>query len=73
MAGGLALTVVGMLTVFAFLIILVLSMSVLRLVALRLPDHTAKDGGLTTAAVAAAVAAIHARTAARSGAAQAKE
>lgn len=60
MAGGLTITIVGMLTVFAFLIVLVLSMSVLRIVAQRLPSGDG-GGGLDTAAVAAVVASIHAR------------
>ncbi len=51
-----------MLTVFAFLIVLVLSMTALRLVAQRLPSGSPDDGRLGTAAVAAVVAAIHART-----------
>ncbi len=60
MAGVLTITIVGMLTVFAFLIVLVLSMSLLRIVALRLPSGEG-SGGLDTAAVAAVVASIHAR------------
>lgn len=60
MTGGLTITIVGMLTVFAFLIVLVLSMSLLRIVALRLPSGDG-SGGLDTAGVAAVVASIHAR------------
>ncbi len=58
MAGGLTITIVGMLTVFAFLIVLVLAMTLLRIVALRLPSS---GGGLDTAVIAAVIASIHAR------------
>jgi hypothetical protein len=47
-----------MLTVFGFLIVLVLSMAALRLVAQRLPSGETAGERLDTAAVAAAVAAI---------------
>ena len=63
-----------MLTVFAFLIVLVLSMTALRLVAQRLPSGGPAAERLDTAAVAAAVAAIHARSGAhRTNTKQAKD
>ncbi|MFW5742562.1 MAG: OadG family transporter subunit [bacterium] len=63
MIDGLVLTVVGMLTVFAFLVVLVAAMSLLRRVAARWPGS---PPATDTAVVAAAVAAIHHRSKDRS-------
>jgi Na+-transporting methylmalonyl-CoA/oxaloacetate decarboxylase gamma subunit len=56
----LTITIVGMLTVFAFLIVLVVSMSLLRRVAGRLPG-VEEPGALDTRTVAAIVAAVRHR------------
>ena len=62
MINGLVLTVVGMLTVFAFLVVLVVAMSLLRRVAARWPGTPT---GADTALVAAAVATIYHRASIR--------
>lgn len=65
MIDALVLTVVGMLTVFAFLVVLVAAMLLLRRFAARWPGaHQGPD----TALVAAAVAAIHHRASGADGA-----
>ena len=60
MLDGIAVTIVGMLTVFAFLGVLVVAIHLLRVVAARLTP-----AGLPTAVVAAAVAAAAAAAAAQ--------
>ena len=66
MIDGLTLTIVGMLTVFAFLVVLVAAMSLLRQVARRLPTGES-PGGRNGAVIAAAVAAAHHAVRSRQG------
>ncbi|MFW5689955.1 MAG: hypothetical protein ACOC1U_10315 [Spirochaetota bacterium] len=62
MIDGIAIAIVGMLAVFAFLTVLVLSMTLLRVLVSRFPagaHGAASTGGIDEEAAAALIAAVH--------------